>query len=95
MTESFSNFFNSGRTFGLNVKAPEKTLEQIGKTATNVATGVFEPLFTYLEENENVFSGDINHELNKLHSENFNTTMAMNAMDEKVNGTRPSFNMIF
>lgn len=95
MTESFSNFFSSGRTFGLNVRVPEKTIEQIGKTATNVATGVFEPLFQYLEENENVFSGDINHELNRLRAENFNTTLAMNTADEKVNGTKPSFNMIF
>lgn len=92
---SFTNFFNNSQSFGLNVKVPEKTLRQIGQTAGNLAGGVFEPLFTYLEENENVFSGDITHELNKTRSENFNTTLMMNIADEKVNGPKPRFDTKF
>lgn len=92
---SFTNFFNNSQTFGLNIKVPEKTLQQLGKTAGNMAGGVFEPLFTYLEENENVFSGDVITELNKTRAENFNTTLQMNIADEKTNGPRPSFDAKF
>ena len=96
MAEStFTNFFNSGKSFGMNVKVPEKTLEQMGKTAGNVAGGVFEPLFTYLEENDNVFSGDVTHELNRIYSERFNTLLAMDNADAKVNGPKPTFDTKF
>lgn len=92
---SFTNFFNNSQSFGLNVKVPTRTLQQAGETAGNIAGGVFEPLFTYLEENENVFSGDISQELNKTRVANFNTTAIMNSMDEKVNGKKPSFDAKF
>lgn len=92
---SFTNFFNNSQSFGLNVKVPEKTLRQIGKTAGNVASGVLEPLFTYLEENKNVFSGDIAYEINKINAENFTTGMMLQAADEKVNGTKPKFDSKF
>lgn len=92
---SFTNFFNNSRSFGFNVKLPEKTIAQVGKTASGLANGVFEPLFTYLEENENVFNGDITKELNKTRAENFNMNLVMNAIDEQVNGTKPTFNAVF
>lgn len=92
---SFTNFFNNAQTFGLNIKVPEKTLRQIGQTVGNTAGGVFEPLFTYLEENENVFSGNVTHELNKTRAESFNMSLIMNAADEKVNGPRPKFDAKF
>ncbi len=92
---SFTNFFNNTQTFGMNIKVPEKTLQQIGKTTGNVAGGVFEPLFNYLEENENVFSGDITHELNRIRVANFNTNLVLNATDEKINGPRPKFDSKF
>ena len=92
---SFTGFFNSPQGFGMNIKLPEKTIEQIGKTGTNAAGKVFEPLFTYLEENENVFSGDITHELNKVRTANFNTTLAMDSADQIVNGSKPTFDTKF
>lgn len=92
---SFTNFFNNSQAFGLNVKVPEKTLHQIGKTAGNVAGGVFEPLFEYLEQNENVFSGDITKELNRLRAENFTMAQVMNIADEKTNGPKPKFDAKF
>ena len=92
---SFTNFFNNSQTFGLNIKVPEKTLKQIGKTTENVAGGVLEPLFTYLEENENVFNGDISKELNKLYNTNFNINLALDDSDKKVNGPRPQFDTKF
>jgi len=92
---SFTNFFNNSQSFGMNVKVSEKTLRQIGKTAGNVAGGVLEPLFTYLEENENVFSGDITHEINKMRAENFTMGMMLQSADEKANGPKPKFDAKF
>lgn len=91
---SFTSFFNNGQSFGLNV-AGSKTLRQVGQTAGNVAGGVFEPLFSYLEENENVFSGDLTKELNKNRVEAYNTGLILKAADEKANGPRPSFDAKF
>ena len=96
MAEStFNNFFNKGQTFGLNIKVPTKTIEQVGKTIGGTAGGVFEPLFTYLEENENVFSGDVTKELNKTYAERFNTLLAMDNADVKINGEKTSFDTKF
>lgn len=95
MSDSFTNFFNNSQTFGMNVRVPDKTINQMGKTATNIAGGALEPLFTYLEENENVFSGDVTHELNKTRSENFNITLNLEAADLATNGPKPSFDARF
>ncbi len=96
MTEaSFSKFFNNSQTFGLNIKVPTRNLQQIGKTAGDVTGGVLEPLFTYLEENENVFSGDVAFELNKTRAAKFNTEVIMMATDEKTNGPKPMFDSKF
>jgi len=95
MADSFTNFFNSQAGFGLTLKAHERTLQQAGQTLSTTAGGVLEPLFTYLEENENVFSGDLTKELNKGYSNNFNMTVMMNAADEKVNGPKPTFDAKF
>lgn len=92
---SFSSFFNNAQPFGLNVKVPEKTMRQIGRTAGNVAGGVFEPIFDYLEKNENVFSGDITKELNRLRAESFTTAQVMNMDDVKTNGPKPKFDVSF
>lgn len=90
---SFTNFFNQG--FGLNVKGHEVDASQLGKSLSGAASGVFEPLFTYLEENENVFSGDITKELNKTFAEKFNLNMILSRTDEAVNGKRPRFDSKF
>lgn len=92
---SFTNFFNNSQGFGLNVRVPEKTLRQIGKTAGNMAGGVLEPLFTYLDENKNVFNGDVTHEINRINAENFTMGMILQTADEKSNGPRPKFDAKF
>jgi len=97
----FTSFFNSSQQFGLNIVSTKTSsdgksaLQQVGETATNVASGVLEPLFSYLEENENVFSGDISAELNKTRVANFNTNLILDATDEAVNGKKPSFDTKF
>ena len=92
---SFSKFFNNSQTFGLNIKIPTRNLQQFGKTAGDVTGGVLEPLFTYLQENENVFSGDVAFELNKTRAAKFNTEVIMTAADEKANGPKPTFDNKF
>lgn len=91
---SFTNFFNNSQSFGLNVKG-SRVLTQAGETLSSTASGVLEPLFTYLEENENVFSGDITKELNKTFVANFNMNMLLNKADEQVNGVKPKFDAKF
>lgn len=93
MSESFTNFFN--KSFGLNVKMPERTMQQAGKTLGDTANGVLSPLFEYLEENENVFNGDINKEMNKLFANSFNIGAKMREEDVKVNGPTPKFDSKF
>lgn len=90
---SFNNFFN--KPFGLNVKSHERTLQLAGKTLTNTAGGVFEPLFTYLKENEEVFNGDIKKETNKYFASSFNIGARMQEEDIKVNGAPPRFDTKF
>lgn len=92
---SFTNFFNKAQTFGMNIKVPEKTLKQIGKTGSDVAGGVFEPIANYLEENDNVFSGDITKEFNKVCNEKFNYEIILSNENEKVNGPRATFDTMF
>lgn len=84
---SFNSFFNGAQPFGLNVKLPEKTMQQFGKTATNIAGGMIDPVLDYLEQNDNVFSGNIVHETNKLRAASLNIAFAMTNDNEKRNGT--------
>ena len=92
---TFNNFFNRSRTFGLNVKVPERTMQLAKDTLTGTATGVFEPLFTYLETNNNVFTGDVAKEIEKCTSAGFNTGAILQQEDIKVNGSRPRFDSKF
>lgn len=52
------------RPFGLNIKVPERTLQQVQETAGN-AVNIFAPAFTYLDENDKVFNGDVAKEIDK------------------------------
>lgn len=97
----FTSFFNNSQSFGMNIMststaAPDKTvLQQVGETASNMAEGVFEPLFNYLEKNEEVFSGDISEELNKMYNSRFNMEITLSAEDEARNGAKPKFDTKF
>ena len=93
MSESFTSFFN--KSFGMNVRVPERTLKQAGETLSNTAGGVLNPLFEYLEDNEKVFNGDISLEMNKLFANSFNIGARMREEDIKVNGPAPKFDATF
>lgn len=98
MAESSTSFNRPYKPFGLNVKVPEnheRTFQLASDTLNKLASGSVEPLFKFLEENENVFNGDINYQINKVFAESFTIGSAMRMEDEKMNGMPPSFDMHF
>ena len=98
MTETGASFNRPYKPFGFNVKVPEigdRTLKLAEGTLTNIVSAPVEPLFNFLEENEKVFNGDINFEINKAFAESFTIGSARRMEDEKINGMPPSFDMHF
>mgnify|MGYP003571360196 FL=1 len=98
MTDNGASFNRPYKPFGMNVKVPEigeRTLKQAGETLSNIVKSPTEPLFTFLEENEEVFNGDLNYKINKLYAESFTIGSAMRMEDEKINGMPSSFDMHF
>lgn len=98
MTESSPSFNRPYKPFGMNVRVPEnheKTIQLASGTLGKLAAAPVEPLFNFLEENENVFNGDINYQINKIFAESFTIGSAMRLEDEKMNGMPPSFDMHF
>lgn len=90
---SFNSFFNN--SFGMNIKIPERTIKQAGKTINDTASGVLAPLFNYLEANETVFNGDIAKETIRFHDTSFNIGARMKEADIQVNGEAPKFDTKF
>ncbi len=95
MTEAGTSFNRPYKPFGFNVKMPEQTLKLAGGTLAGLAKAPAEPLFKFLEENEEVFNGDLSFKINKLFAESFTIGSAMRLEDEKINGMPPSFDMHF
>jgi hypothetical protein len=95
MAESNFTFNRPFKPFGMNVRVPERTLQQAGETLENIVKAPATPLFEFLEENEAVFNGDVAFEINKTNAQNFTIGSAMRMEDEKVNGRNPSFDMHF
>lgn len=98
MTDTGASFNRPYKPFGMNVKVPEigdRTLKLAGGTVENLVKAPIEPLFNFLEENEKVFNGDINFQINKAFAESFTIGTAMRMEDEKINGMPPSFDMHF
>ena len=65
MADSGASFNRPYKPFGLNVKVPERTLKQVGDTLGNVAKAPVDPLFKFLEENEEVFNGDLIYQIKR------------------------------
>ena len=95
MADSGASFNRPYKPFGLNVKVPERTLKQVGDTLSNVAKAPVDPLFKFLEENEEVFSGDLTFKITKMNAESFTIGSALRIQDEKTNGLPPNFDMHF
>ena len=93
-----ASFNRPYKPFGMNVRVPdvgEKTLKLAQDTLGNIVKSPTEPLFKFLEENEEVFTGDISNKINKLFAESFTIGSAMRMEDEKINGMQSSFDMYF
>ncbi len=95
MADTGFTFNRPYKPFGLNVKVPERTLQQAGETLGNLAKAPADPLFKFLEENEQVFNGDLNFQINRISAQSFTIGSAMRIEDEKMNGMPPSFDMHF
>jgi len=98
MADNGASFNRPYKPFGMNVKVPEigeRTLKQAGETLTNIVKSPTEPLFEFLEKNEEVFNGDLTFKINKMHAESFTIGSAMRMEDEKINGMPSSFDMHF
>ena len=52
-----SNNLRPSKPFGLNVKVPERTIQQISETVKANATSGVSNIFSYLAKNERVFDG--------------------------------------
>ena len=95
MTDSNFMFNRPYKPFGMNVRVPERTIQQADDTLENLVKAPATPLFEFLEENEGVFNGDVAFEINRTVAQNFTIGSAMRMEDEKVNGRNPSFDMHF
>ena len=98
MADTGASFNRPYKPFGMNVKVPEigeRTLKQAGETLSSIVKSPTEPLFQFLEENEEVFNGDLTYKINKLHAESFTIGSAMRMEDEKMNGLPSQFDMHF
>lgn len=79
MTE---NFFK--QPFGMNIKVPLKTIKQVEKTAEGTVSGIFEPLFNFIDSNQQVFNGNVANEIEKYNLMQYNIGAALRR--DKVNG---------
>lgn len=95
MTDTGASFNRPYKPFGMNVKVPERTMQLAGETLSNLVKSPTDPLFKFLEENEEVFNGDLTFKINKLTAESFTIGSAMRMENEKTNGMPPNFDMHF
>ena len=63
--------------FGLNIKVPTRTIHQGEKTAKGMVNSLWEPLFNFIDENQNVFTGNVANEIEKYNLMMFNVGSAL------------------
>ena len=63
--------------FGLNIKVPTRTINQGEKTAQGMVNSLWEPLFNFIDENQNVFTGNVANEIEKYNLMMFNVGSAL------------------
>lgn len=71
---------NNIKSFGLNV-IPDKqaTVEHTAQAVEGAISSMWEPILGYLEENENVFSGEVSKEIDKINNQTMRLGMTLNA----------------
>lgn len=96
MTESsFSNFFGNQSLLHLTLKGHERTIKQAGQTIQKTAGGVLSPLVDYIDENQNVFTGNVAQEINDDNIKCLQIGLTLQAEDKRVNGNAPKFDISF
>lgn len=81
MLENNTSLFN--KPFGLNVKVPTRTLKQAKETAVNTVNNLWKPMADYFEKADNVFSGDVQAEIQKYHSMAYSLGVTMRQGKER------------
>ena len=66
--------------FGMNIKIPEKTLKLIEQGAESRVNSIFEPLFNFIEDNQNVFTGDVSRQIDKYNALQYNIGAELRAL---------------
>ena len=66
--------------FGMNIKMPVKTIRQIEQTAESRVNGIFEPLFNFIEDNQNVFTGDVSRQIDQYNALQYNIGAELRAL---------------
>ncbi len=65
--------------FGLNIALPQTTIQEIQKIAKEELEEItINPFINYLEENDKVFSGEIEDEIDKYRSQIYSLNVLMN-----------------
>lgn len=77
---------NNIKSFGFNVIPDrQKTIEHTAQTVENAISGMWEPILGYLKDNDNVFSGVVSEEIEKINNQTMRLGMTINAGVEKRN----------
>lgn len=86
MLQNNSNIFN--RPFGLSVQVPTRTLKQAKDTAQKAVSSLWEPVVDYFDKADNVFSGNVQDEINKYNRMAYSLGVTMRKGQD-----RPTFNV--
>ncbi len=76
---------NNIKSFGFNVipENRQRTAEATVNTVESAISGLWEPILGYLKENENVFSGEVLSEIDRINNQTMRLGMTLNADNQK------------
>ncbi|MCX4274353.1 MAG: hypothetical protein OSJ27_01055 [Candidatus Gastranaerophilales bacterium] len=70
------------KSFGFNVIPDRKQATNTAKTVENAIGAIWEPVLDYLKTNENVFSGDVGAEIQRLNMQTMQLGTIVNGNKE-------------
>lgn len=75
---------NNIKSFGLNIiPNNRRTIERTAESVENAISSLWNPILDYLETNDNVFTGEVTNEIEKINSFAMRVTMAMNSGNKR------------
>ena len=78
-----AKMLNDIKSFGLNIIPEKEAVGLVGSSVENALSGLWEPILDYLEENDNVFSGQVLNEIARLDNQAMRLGMTLSAGEEK------------